>query len=185
MRSRLLAIVASLGLCSAASAQVVYEPVQSQYRSGITFYYGGQNPRVFEHAREIEACRTDHRADYLPRVTAPAQLVFSDCLPRLNAYAYGYTSTDARNEAFARVPRFFRMADLLAGAVPSVDGPGVEVPPQAFGDRSAGLVEIRARDGSVIRNDPVRAPQPILIIPKSLLREPSRNLPKGGVTTAR
>ena len=45
-------------ITTAASAQVFYEPVTYQYRTGdVTYYYGGHNPRIFDHvANDAEQC---------------------------------------------------------------------------------------------------------------------------------
>ena len=42
----------------------------------------------------------------------PAEYVYSDCRPGVNVSVYGYTSVDARNEAYANVPTYFRKRDL-------------------------------------------------------------------------
>ena len=125
-------IVAALA-SSAASAQVIYEPVQYEYHVGsdYKFYYGGDNPLVFEHARRVACLReagawvregrygVGHLHPGL--IGAPPYRVFSDCAPLQNAAAYGFTPADARNEAYARVPQYFTKAAVLAGAAPAAE----------------------------------------------------------------
>ena len=127
---------ASLALsASSASAQVIYEPVQYQYTYSytggrdVTFYYGGDDPRVFDHAARIGCLRQGRTGvrEGVPGVGLihrgligePPFLVFSDCAPYQNVAVYGFTPADARDEAYARVPRYFTKAGLLAAAVPA------------------------------------------------------------------
>ncbi|HEX8914492.1 MAG TPA: hypothetical protein VF796_19240 [Humisphaera sp.] len=176
----LAAIGLSLLYAGISHAQVIYEPVQSQYRGGDrTFYYGGSNPRVFEYARNRLDRSRDGRhtgegaygVGYLRRglVGEPAQYTFSDCAPYRNAIVFGYTSVDAGNDANANVPRFFRMADLLASAEPAADGLGVVVPAQP----RPGTIDIRPSRQAA--PPPATAPatqaKPVLIIPKKLLEQ--------------
>src|SRR5947209_858311 len=100
-------------LAASASAQIIYTPVQYQYGHDIgnPYYYGGHDPRVF---RMAEA----------PNNTTQGQ-VYSDAVPFTNAAIYGYGPDDARNEANASIPRYFRKRDLLAGAIVQRDGSAV------------------------------------------------------------
>jgi hypothetical protein len=179
MRTVVAAIVLTCSLCSAASAQIIYAPVQSQYQAGReTFYYGGSNPRVFDYAQRQLGCLDNGSSwhegrsgsGYLHRglTTAPRQYTYSDCAPYQNAIVYGYTSVDARNDAYANVPRFFRMADLQASAVPAADGVGHVVPAQA-----PGTIDIRPARRTGPSTAPATQPKPVLIIPKDLF-EPVR-----------
>jgi hypothetical protein len=179
LRQAIAAVLLSVAFAAVASAQVIYEPVQSQYRTaaGETFYYAGDNPRVFEYARQRLDCFPGNRGprvgrnDYAflrGRLNEPPQYTFSDCAPYRNAIVFGYTSVDARNEAYANVPRFFRMADLLASAVPARDGAGVVVPAQA-----AGTIDIRpSRPAASPATLPGTRPTPVMIIPKKALEGP-------------
>jgi hypothetical protein len=183
---------------SVAAAQTVYEPVASQYRVGDqTFYYGGSDPRAIEYAaRQVVGFDPAGRntregrfgVGYLRRglIGRPPEYVVADGLPLRNAVVYGYTSVDARNDAYANVPRFFRTADLAAAAVPSPDGVGVVVPAQAaVAVRAIGAVVVRpaARPAAPPATGPATQPTPILIIPKDLLRP--RAAPGDLVTAAR
>ena len=174
-KQAIIATLLSLLFAAISHAQVVYEPVQSQYRTEhATYYYGGSNPRVHAYARQKLECFYDGRSTregvydvgYLHKnlIGRPPQYVVSDCAPYLNAIIYGYTSVDARNEAYARVPRFFRMADLLTSAVASGDGMGVIVPAQA-----RGTIDIHSPSVSPATRPatgPASQPKAILIIPK-------------------
>lgn len=130
-----------LGSSSHAGAQTIYEPVQYQYGEGDhRYYYGGSNPAVF-HTAERRAC-VDRLGDYdydtgrythayvHRRLLGQLDRVYSDCVPYLNARAYGYLPVDAANDAYANVPRYFRMRDLARAAVVEPDGTRV-VPAQA------------------------------------------------------
>lgn len=165
-------------LCSGASAQTVYEPVQSQYRVGDrSYYYGGSDPRAHDYARRRLAC-LDTGTRYLREgrfgvglvrrglIGEPPQYTVSDCAPYLNGIVYGYTSVDARNDAYASIPRFFRMADLAAAAVPAGDGVGVVVPAQA-----PGTIGIRpsAPRAAPPASGPATRPTPVMIFPKKAL----------------
>lgn len=170
------AIVLSMLLAAVSHAQVIYEPVQSQYRTknGV-YYYGGANSRVLEYIYKFDDCFSDrdrragaYGIGYLhPNLIGrPPQNVYVDCLPYQNAAVYGYTSVDARNEAYARLPRFFRMGDLLAQAVASPDGMGVVVPAQ-----TRGTIEIRPTGqppAMIPSTGPATQPKAILIIPKKV-----------------
>ena len=111
-------------LGSAAHAQVVYTPVQHEYGSGADrYYYGGSDVRVHDRAARDAAARAiSGVADSKPQV-------YSDALPHQpNAAVYGVTPSDARNEAYNAVPRYFRKGDLI-GTV-NKDG-SITVPPAA------------------------------------------------------
>jgi len=142
-RHAIIATLLSMLFAAVSSAQVFYEPVQSQYRTEhSTYYYGGSNPRAHEYAYQRLDCfyhaasRLEGRfgTGYLHRnlIGRPPQYVISDCAIYRNASVYGYTSVDARNEAYTNVPRFFRMADLYKSARP-LEGGGFVVPAQAPG----------------------------------------------------
>lgn len=130
-----------LGSSSYAGAQTIYEPVQYQYGEGDhRYYYGGSDPAVFDTA-ERRAC-VDRLGDYdydtdrythayvHRRLIGQLDRVYSDCVPYVNARAYGYLPVDAANDAYANVPRYFRMRDLARAAVVEPDGTRV-VPAQA------------------------------------------------------
>jgi hypothetical protein len=209
-----LGAIALFLLPSVASAQVIYAPVQYQYKiqypggHELTFYYGGNNPLVFERADQI-ACQNqwntgtvegEYGVGLLHRglIGRPPYLVFSDCAPLQNAAVYGMTPADARNEAYARAPRYFTKAALLAAATPVVEpehytkwtpdgipanGSRVWVVPAqgwpSAGEMAPGIEIRRMRTGAASRPATVPAatipagePKPLLIIPKSLLEQP-------------
>jgi hypothetical protein len=171
----LLALGMSAACAAMASGSVVYEPVQFQYGptqpkgngSAEYFYYGGSHPRavaqaVRTHYDYLQDGPNRQPRDFIERVT-PVPLVYSDGVPGINLSIYGYTATDAQNEANATVPRYFRKADLLRAAQRQGHGHFV-VPAQArpvpAGPRS-----------SVTRPTTRPSTQPILIIPKGLLKK--------------
>ena len=177
----LAALVLSLLFCAVGAAQTIYEPVVSQYRAGDRyFYYGGSDARVIERAQRQLSCFQDssrYTREGKPGVGLlhrgligePYQYTYSDCKPYVNAVVYGYTSVDARNDAYANVPRFFRMADLHASAVVAPDGVGFVVPAQA-----PGTIDIRAYRRAVPpatrpSTEPSTQPKPVLIFPKKML----------------
>ena len=179
LRQAIAAVLLSVAFAAVSSAQVIYEPVQSQYRTagGETFYYGGGNPRVFEYARQRLECFSGvsyarvGRNDVGPvgrLFSRPSQYTFSDCAPYRNAIVFGYTSVDARNDAYANVPQFFRMAELVESAVPARDGIGYVVPAQA-----AGTIDIRPSRPAATRpaTGPGTQPKPVMIIPKKALEK--------------
>ena len=169
----LLAAVAS----AAAFGQVVYAPVQFQYDRQNPFYYAGDDPRVFRLATQpvagaglfgrvrgyqfvgSYAGRTDvHRevSHYRPQL-------YTDAIPGYNAFLFGLTVDDVRNEANARVPRYFVKRDLLDAAVPA--GGVLVVPPTApYVPYGEGSIEIR----------PYIPPPPTLILPRRLLTPSTR-----------
>lgn len=190
-RTCLLALVASAVCASAADAQIFYEPVQSQYGSGRdAFYYGGGDRRVIDAAAQRLRCAKDFSAvreghfglGYLHRglINHPPYYVVSDCFPWLNAAAYGFTPADARDTAYANVPRYFRKADLLRAARPADDGQSWVVPAQAEPGRP-GTIDIRpyARPATIPSTGPATVPgampRPLLIIPKKMLEGPSKS----------
>ncbi len=133
------AVLMTLVSCSIASAQIIYEPVRYQYGDGDPYYYGGSDPSVIGHAEQLRALDlrgNTHELDGLnraylhSRLTGQLTRIFSDRIPYLNAAAYGFTVTDAANEAYENVPRYFRKGNLLAAAVVLSDGTRV-VPAQA------------------------------------------------------
>src|SRR6476620_4735606 len=111
----------SLVLSSSAFAQIMYEPIKSQYSVGsgdATYYYGGTDPRVHQWANTPSLTGygyTDrcpfrgyatnlHRFDGGNSFGQPSPLydrtpVFTDCIPFQDASRFGYTAADAHNEA--------------------------------------------------------------------------------------
>jgi hypothetical protein len=129
MKTVSLVVLALLAWASSASAQVVYEPVRYQY--GPNVYYGGTNPSFGNSAYSNlppglqSAAPVAGAGAGLPGVSSsylygspsgtypslsmgtpqPTVHVYSDALPYQEASQYGYTPDDARNEAYANVPR--------------------------------------------------------------------------------
>ncbi len=156
---RSLAILVVL-LATYCPAAVIYLPVQYQFGQGADrYYYGGSNPAIAARAARSVASRQFHRG---PTVTQTPTIVYSDAFPHQpNAAVYGVTPSDARNEAYNAVPRYFRMTDLLLNAAIQPDGT-ILVPPT-----TPGTIDIRP----YVR--PVIIPRPILIIPRRLLQPPA------------
>jgi len=92
---------------STAQAQIIFEPIQYQYgRGGDAFFYGGHDPAVFAGAV----------LPYAGSMIRPREMplrVFTDAMPRTNAAIYGFTPSDAANEANANAARYFRKADVV------------------------------------------------------------------------
>jgi hypothetical protein len=145
----------------AASAQIVYQPVQYQYGDTAKFYYGGANPAVIEFG-----CSQPY--------PGPDQLtIYSDARPYENVAIYGCTISDARDEAYANVPRYFRKRDLLAAAQPVPDGTLV-VGPQSQPVPSGPAVD-----------EHCNSPAPILIIPRGQTLPPPPKSNNVVITTIR
>ena len=174
-------ILAAL-LTGRASAQIVYAPVKFQYDPQNPFFYAGDDPRIFQLATGPIAGaglfgrvrgyqfvgaypgRTDvHRevGTYRPQL-------YTDAIPGHNAFAYGLSVADVRNEANARVPRYFVKQDLIAAAVPS--GGVLVVPPTA--PTPTGSIYIRPYRPPVLTE-----PNPVLILPRRLLDRPLKVKP--------
>ncbi len=115
-----LMAVALVGcIASAASGQVFYEPVRYEHGSGdAKFYYGGHHAQVFEHVA-ADVNRTAYSSAVTQVPVVARNRVYSDAVPFQNLAdesltTYGsYTPSDARNEAYRNVPRYFRKHDLL------------------------------------------------------------------------
>ena len=121
MSTRIAAFFAVVLFASAAFAQVVYLPVQYQFGPQQPYYYVGNDPHVFamaEHDAALLAFRPVEGA--LPRV-------YSDLFPFANAYIFGFRPSDAYNQAYQSVPRYFVKRDLLETGL-SIDGTLI-VPP--------------------------------------------------------
>jgi hypothetical protein len=188
MRRALLAL-ASLVLsagASAASAQVIYQPVTYQWQSpngGGHYYYGGTNPHVHAHANANSLVpgygRTGGYAfqsgDYQVHrevVTEPTR-IYSDAVSysHNNARFYGMRIHNAANEANANAATYFRKADLEKNAILQDDGTWL-VP--AYNIRRSHVSirpYVKPADTNRVMNTtkPKAEPKPVLIIPKRLL----------------
>jgi len=190
-RVALIAVV--LACASQSFGQVVFEPVRYQYGDQNKFYYGGSDPRIIEqaygprdaagrwgrvHGFDFVSANIDtHR-----EVSSEPERVFTDARGFENARIYGFTATDARNEAYANIPTYFRKADLLRAAVPTESG--WVVPAQAY------PIPANAVNGPMIRITPATTrgamlPKPSFIIPKKALEQkPKDNVAGQHVATA-
>jgi hypothetical protein len=165
-------------LCAASSfAQVIYEPVQYQYKSGgRSYYYGGADARVHMTAAWPMAFGADwgrsnglafHSANVHTHreVASERPRVYTDALPLRNAYIHGFTANDARNEAMANVPLYWRKREMINRAIPLDRGHVVPAQWHRFAD--AGTIEIK----------PYRSAKPysgkgaVIVIPKELLKK--------------
>jgi hypothetical protein len=229
-------VFSSIVVLRSASAQVVYEPVQYQYGSGHNlFYYGGSDPNVVRRGfwacggyllpygkpvsldmqQQMSNCDCGqgfYRAGIYERDNFDGGLpirVYSDALPRRNAATAGFTASDARNEAYWNIPRYYRKADEMKTAY--VDHTGaVIVPAIPIRDEDTQRVRLAGRElvgrgGIIIRpwdrdNDerpatttsPSTMPtasrtesrKPVIIIPKDLLNRPLSSFKKNQVASA-
>lgn len=181
--------VALLSLASAASAQVIYEPVQYQYvRGGAMYYYGGSDPQVFglaEYNAELfNAARTMGKGGLTVErvVNVTRTHVYSDLFPYRDAKLMGFTPDDAANEANANLPRYFRKGNLLAAAVPAVSGTYFRMSDiLSAGHSAVWTVPAQAEPRAILpaggnngpstapATSPATEPAPIMIIPKGAL----------------
>jgi hypothetical protein len=181
----LLLLLACGWLTAVASAQVFYEPVQYQYSAyGQTFYYGGHDPRVFDFAA-ADIARTSYSSVVHPVHVVGRARIYSDVIPFTNLADNSYTSyggftvADARNEAYANVPRYFRKRDLLRAAVMTDEG-SLVVPAQAQPHIDIHVVRPFA-NGAGVGEVPKGT---ILIIPKKLLEPPLKAKEPPAVVTS-
>ena len=171
----------SLVLSTSAMAQVIYEPIRYQYETprGEKYYYGGVDPRVHQVAGS-DLCRgysygaNLHLFDGGNSFNQPSPMhdrapVFTDCVPFRDASRFGYTPADARNEAYANSPTYFRKADLLESAIPTHTGAWI-VPANAPHYAPPVLRRHHVQRHSTLRTTaPVTRPGQVIIIPKRLL----------------
>ena len=174
LRSTLAPAVAAVLLvvaASSASAQVIYEPVRYQHGDAMKYYYGGSNPWMHDYADRV-ACRNGYSTGVMSRYSSlyhtvgqigERNLVLTDCMPLRNAAVFGYTATDAYNEAYGNVPGYFRKSELLEAAVPA--GDGTLIVPAHARPRPA----TAARDTREARPAELK-PRAILILPKKGLK---------------
>jgi hypothetical protein len=162
MRSLPVLVVSIVASLAAASlAQVIYEPPAVQYSDGQrSFYYGGTDPV------------TIHRGFYYgfgknaPLEEEPLR-VYTDRLPDQNAAIYGFTIDDARNEAAANTPTYFRKADAVRGT--RYENGAIVIPQRPVVEAPRGSIMVRPYIAPQRR-----AYQPVIVIPKRLLDRPIR-----------
>jgi hypothetical protein len=189
MSFRVALIAVLLVSASQSFAQVIYEPVRYQYGDQKKFYYGGSDPRMIEQAMGprdaagrwgrvngydfVSSNIHTHR-----EVNDEPERVYTDALGFENARIYGFTANDARNEAYANIPTYFRKADLLRAAVPT---PGAWIVPAQAQPIPPGVTVTNGQP--TIRLTPATTrrasfPKPLFIIPKKAL-EKKIDAPKG------
>jgi hypothetical protein len=189
--------IAAIALCSfllssSAFAQIFYAPVKYQFDVGTgdqKYLYGGTNPQVHYWATtpalagygwSEQRCpfrgymRNLHNFDGGNSFGQPSPFfysppIYSDCYGVQRASYFGFNAADARNEAYANTPRYFRKADLLASAVPAGDGTLV-VPATAPQVTAAAPA---APTYSTLPGMPPRGQ--IIIIPKRFLDRPVKD----------
>ncbi len=166
-----LALAAALfGCVGSARAQVIYEPVRYQFGSGAaTFYYGGHDPRAFDHAAaDVE--RTAYQSAVAQTPVVERARIYSDYAPYQDVAEHSYTSyrtftaADARNEANANAPRYFRKRDLLMSRDNYIADDGAFVVPAYAEPR----IEIRVVRPFHATTVPALKKGDILIIPKKM-----------------
>lgn len=140
----MLGLIVVAGGAGVSSGQTIYAPVTYQHGARCVYYYGGDSPWIVERAeRDCHAALMALRAR---GVTLAKARVYSDLFPFVDAALWGFTINDARNAAYARVPRYFVKRGLTAPAavVPSGPAPLVESTPvkEPVGPRHEGTISI-------------------------------------------
>jgi len=170
---------------SSASAQVIYTPVQYQYGDVMRYYYGGNSAHQFAFVDRL-ACRNGYPSSMNDNYTSLRStigaisenpVVLTDCMPLRNAAVYGYTANDARNEAYANVPRYFRKGDLINAATVAADGTLVV-------SAQAQPVSGMAHDMHTTKPGELK-PRAILILPKKGLKKDGDTKPVNLVASAK
>ncbi|MBC8107278.1 MAG: hypothetical protein H7Z14_11860 [Anaerolineae bacterium] len=171
-RVALFALV--LSCASSSFAQIIYEPVRYQYGDQNKFYYGGSDPRIIQHAMGPRDAAgrwgrvngfdfVSGNIDTHREVSGQPERTFTDALGYQNARIYGFTATDARNEAYADIPTYFRKRDLLNAAIPTARG--WVVPAQAQ------PIPFNPRATITVTGGRAMVPRPMMIIPKKALEK--------------
>lgn len=188
---RHLAAAAALAfVSSSAFAQVIYQPVRSQFDSGYgdrKYYYGGTDPRVHNFARYVVNygyATNLHRFDGGNSFGQPSPLygrdvIFTDAIPFEDASRFGFTPADAQNEANANAPLYFRKRDLINSALVMPDGSRV-VPangPLFVAPAVAPMYGSPSTQPMSSMMNPAKRGQ-IIIIPKKYLDQPLKNFEK-------
>ena len=178
---RAAAVTLLLVVTASARAQVIYSPVQYQFSNGMTYYYGGNDPSMLGYIEHVK-CRngygsaiSGHGANGLRHTVGQIgeqHYVFSDCLKYRNAAVYGYTESDAKNEAMANLPLYFTKRDLLEAAVPAGDGTLV-VP--ASGKAHKMMMPRGSMGGGATTQPSEPKPRAIIIIPKGPKHAPEKD----------
>ena len=163
-----IALLAALASTSAAPAQLVYEPVRIEYGDAQPYYYAGDDRAIHAAAAFPSAPGTSWGrvggfafANDRRRVTQRFARTFTDAFGSVDARPFGLTINDVANEANARVPRFFRKADLLASARDGI------VSPTATAPTPRGTIDVRPYG-----RPPLYPRRPLLVLPRALLDRP-------------
>jgi len=112
MIGRICVLAVLLTCARFASAQIIYEPVRYQYGDDQKFYYGGSDPAIIA----FGCSQLNSQSNDLPLT------IYTDARPYENVAINGCTTNDAKNQAYANTPRYFRMRDLIAAANRLPDG---------------------------------------------------------------
>jgi hypothetical protein len=172
--SRIFAFLVVTIFASQSFAQIIYEPVQFQHGTDVKYFYGGSDPATHRWANHELRERAYSRGSYgvfsgMDHSAAREMFnhrdpVYTDDIPLTEASRFGYTENDARNEAAANMPLYFRKRELLAAAQRDVDG-SLVVPADVKIDRAYLRREVDQPTSMPARGT-------ILIIPKRLLDKP-------------
>ncbi len=177
-----------VGLAAApAFSQVVYEPVRHQYGGQNPYYYGGADPRIHDAAawptapgaswgRHHGFAFTSSTIDTHRAVVTERTRTFTDALGGRNAFIFGFTPNDARNEANNSIPLYFRKADMLRHAQPAARGWVVPAQWQRFA--TPGSIEIKAWKARP------KSERPVIVIPKDMLDQKLWEQPQKQLTLA-
>jgi hypothetical protein len=169
---RLIVGACVLAFASVAGAQTIYEPVQYQYGTGSTFYYGGSDRAVIERGTAETKGYCGQRG-----YTGTPTLIYCDAAPTYNARVLGMTVDDARNEAYGNVPRFFRMRDARVNARVEEDGT-VVVPAQGrkveryLGMERHTMTIVPSRKWPATKATTKGTTGPVIVIPKDMMDRP-------------
>jgi len=168
-------IASLLCLAATASAQTIFEPVRFQYpgpRGG--FYYGGDDPRQLAAAERNAALLDAERRFGV--VTQPVP-VYSDLRPFEDARRYGFTPTDAYNDAQQSLPRYFRKSELLRDAM---ETPAGHIVPARAGGERRWSIDIHPATPAPFRTTtpsrttaPSRGQAPVIVFPREWMDRPA------------
>jgi len=175
--SRLFSLVVVALFASPSLGQIIYEPVTFQHGSDVKYFYGGSDSRTHRYA----AHEIDQRSYYSYGAFSGSDrsrardmfnhcdFVFSDQIPLKELSRNGYNENDARNEANANAPLYFRKHELLRAAERQYDG-SLSVPANV---KVVGRLYVRdAVNGAT--TGPATTRGAVIIIPKKLLEKPAK-----------
>jgi hypothetical protein len=170
--SRVVPLFVVVVLASQSFGQIVYEPVKYQHGSDEKYFYGGNDSLTHRFAaRELHQRSYTNRGVFsgsdrtAHELFNPRAAVYTDEVPLTEASQFGFTENDARNEANANAPLYFRKLELLAVAQRDIDG-SLVVPANS---RIVGKMFIRDVQPTTA---PATTRGAVIIIPKRLLDKP-------------